>query len=337
MKVIDTKNYSIYLGDSALSELKVDSYSQVAILVDENTKKDCLPILIENNISLKNALVIAIPSGEKNKNIIQCQLIWEELSKANFDRNSLLINLGGGLVGDIGGFAASCYKRGIQFIQIPTSLLAMVDASIGGKLGFDFNNLKNQIGLFNNPATVLIYPEFLKTLDQRQIKSGYAEVLKHALIADKNYWDKLLKISIVDTDWEDIILRSIEIKKKIVEEDPEENNIRKILNFGHTIGHAIESYYLEEGQDILHGEAIALGMILESKMSEISESEKQLIENYITKNLNIPKTPSLTVLEKWIIQDKKNNDGKIQFSLLENLGSCSYNQTKQIKDINEYF
>ena len=218
MKIVQTKNYSIYIGDNALQKLEVNTYSNVAILVDENTRRDCLHMLLSAQPKLKNALIIQIESGEKNKNILQCQVIWKKLGKANFGRNSVLINLGGGVIGDIGGFAASCYKRGIDFIQLPTSLLAMVDASIGGKLGFNFNNLKNQIGLFNDPQSVIINPIFLKTLDQRQLKSGFAEIIKHALIADHKYWDFLLNFEFKKADWNNIILKSLEIKNEIVKE-----------------------------------------------------------------------------------------------------------------------
>ncbi|MDA9808639.1 iron-containing alcohol dehydrogenase, partial [Flavobacteriales bacterium] len=161
-------NYSIWLGENCLSKLDISGYSKVAILVDENTKPNCLPKLPQ----LENSIIIEVTSGEKNKSISSCNYIWEQLSEHNFDRNSLLINLGGGVIGDMGGFCASTYKRGIDFIQIPTTLLAMVDASVGGKLGVDFNGLKNQIGLFNNPESVLIFPEFLETLPENQLKSG---------------------------------------------------------------------------------------------------------------------------------------------------------------------
>ncbi len=337
MKVVQTKNYSIYLGDNVLQKLQLNTYSKAAILVDENTKRDCLHILLSAQPKLKSALIIQIESGEKNKNILQCQAIWEELGQANFDRKSVLINLGGGVIGDLGGFAASCYKRGIDFIQIPTSLLAMVDASIGGKLGFDFNNLKNQIGLFNDPQSVHINPGFLKTLDQRQLKSGFAEIVKHALIADQKYWNILLNLEFRDADWHNIILTSLEIKNEIVKTDPKEQNIRKTLNFGHTIGHAVESYYLNKNQEVSHGEAITLGMIIESKMSDLPKEKKQEIENYMKANFNVPKLPALSDLKQWIIQDKKNEDGKIQFSLLQDVGSCLFNQARTIEELNEYF
>ena len=240
-----------------------------------------------------DAILIEIPSGEEHKNLEKCQLIWNALSSHHFDRNSLLINLGGGVVGDMGGFAASTYKRGIDFIQIPTSLLAMVDASVGGKLGIDFAYLKNQIGVFNNPKAVLINPVFLNSLPNNQLLSGFAEVVKHALIEDKCYWKEITTTPLEKMNWESIILQSIVIKNNIVTQDPLEKGERKKLNFGHTFGHAIESFYLKLGKPILHGEAISLGMILESNLSKINNEEKHEISSFILQNFfNTKKTTS---------------------------------------------
>ena len=205
MKEIIASNYSIWIGENSLSKLNVGSYSKVAILVDENTKRDCLSKLPK----LENPIIIEIQSGEENKNLATCDFIWQELTKHNFDRNSLLINLGGGVIGDMGGFCASTYKRGIDFIHIPTTLLAMADASIGGKLGVDFNHLKNQIGLFTNPKSVIINPVFLQTLIENQFKSGFAEVVKHALIADENLWSIITTTDFEKLNWEKIITLSV--------------------------------------------------------------------------------------------------------------------------------
>ena len=258
MKEIKAIDYSIWIGENSLSKLDISTYSKVAILVDENTKRDCLYKLPK----IENPLIIEIKSGEEYKNISTCNFIWEQLTINNFDRNSLLINLGGGVIGDMGGFCAVTYKRGLEFIHIPTTLLAMVDASVGGKLGIDFKGFKNQIGLFHNPKAVLISTEFLDTLDESELKSGFAEVIKHALILDNPLWLKLKNTTFTDLDWEDIINHSVQIKNKIILEDPFEKGERKKLNFGHTFGHAIESYYLEKGTPISHGEAIFMGMIL---------------------------------------------------------------------------
>jgi len=319
VKEIKAIDYSIWIGKNSFSKLDISNYSQVAILVDENTKRDCLSKLPQ----IENALIIEIKSGEEYKNISTCSFIWEQLTINNFDRNSLLINLGGGVIGDMGGFCAATYKRGLEFIHIPTTLLAMVDASVGGKLGIDFKGFKNQIGLFNNPKAVLISSEFLETLAESELKSGFAEVVKHALISDNSLWLKLKNTPFTDLDWEDIIDTSVQIKNKIVLADPFEKGERKKLNFGHTFGHAIESYYLEKGTPISHGEAVFMGMILETKMSDLSETDKNEIKNYVLSNFALPYTPKKSSLHKFLINDKKNQDGKINFTLLNGIGNCS--------------
>jgi len=320
VKEIKAINYSIWIGKNSFSKLDISIYSQVAILVDENTKRDCLSKLPQ----IENALIIEIKSGEQYKNISTCSFIWEQLTINNFDRNSLLINLGGGVIGDMGGFCAATYKRGLEFIHIPTTLLAMVDASVGGKLGIDFKGFKNQIGLFNNPKAVLISSVFLETLAESELKSGFAEVVKHALISDNSLWLKLKNTPFTDLDWEDIIDTSIQIKNKIVLADPFEKGERKKLNFGHTFGHAIESYYLEKGTPISHGEAVFMGMILETKISDLSESDKNEIKNYVLSNFALPYTPKKSSLHKFLINDKKNQNGKINFTLLNGIGDCSF-------------
>ena len=319
MKEIIASNYLIWIGENSLSKLNVGSYSKIAILVDENTKRDCLSKLPK----LENPIIIEIQSGEEYKNLATCDFIWQELTKHNFDRNSLLINLGGGVIGDMGGFCASTYKRGIDFIHIPTTLLAMADASIGGKLGVDFNHLKNQIGLFANPKSVIIYPKFLHTLNKKELKSGFAEVVKHALIANENLWSIITTTDFEKLNWEKIITLSVELKNKIVFTDSKEKGERKKLNFGHTFGHAIESYYLEKGTPILHGEAIFMGMILETELSNLSNSKKNEIKNYILSNFGLPYTPSKMELLKFLKNDKKNKAEKINFSLLNGIGNCT--------------
>jgi 3-dehydroquinate synthase len=317
--IIQANNYPIVIGENSLTSFSFIDYSQIAILVDENTKRDCFSKLPK----LDNSIIIEIKSGEENKNINTCNFIWEQLTKYNFDRNSLLINLGGGVIGDMGGFCASTYKRGIDFIQIPTTLLAMVDASIGGKLGINFNVLKNQIGIFSYPKTVLINPLFLETLPDNQLKSGFAEVVKHALISDRNLWNRLRNTSFEEQNWEEIIETSIQIKNKIVLSDPLEKGERKKLNFGHTFGHAIESYYLEKGTSILHGEAVFMGILLEIEISSLSDLEKSEIKKYILSSFSLPHCPNKSDLIKYLKNDKKNSDGKISFSLLKKIGNCT--------------
>ena len=331
MKEVKANDYSIFIGKESLQAYDFNSYNQLAILVDENTKRDCLPIFLKaTNI---DAILIEVPSGEEHKNLEKCQLIWNALSSHNFDRNSLLINLGGGVVGDMGGFAASTYKRGIDFIQIPTSLLAMVDASVGGKLGVDFAYLKNQIGVFNNPKAVLINPVFLNSLPKNQLLSGFAEVVKHALIADKCYWKEIKTTPREKMNWESIILQSIVIKNNIVTQDPLDKGERKKLNFGHTFGHAIESFYLKLGNPILHGEAISLGIILESNLSKINKEEKNEIASFISNTFSIPKKPPLRALLEWMKSDKKNRKEKINFTLLNGIGSSIINQEFTLNEL----
>ena len=287
MKEIVSSNYSVWIGEDSLSKLDILSYSKVAILVDENTKRDCLHKLPK----IDSHIIIEVKSGEQNKTISTCNYIWEKLTENQFDKNSLLINLGGGVIGDMGGFCASTFKRGIHFIQIPTTLLSMVDASIGGKLAIDFKNFKNQIGLFNNPKTVLIYPEFLDTLPKKILKSGFSEVVKHALIADRDLWNNISSKRFEDLDWLKIITTSVSIKNNIVLSDPYEIDMRKKLNFGHTYGHAIESFYLKKGTPVLHGEAVFAGMILETQLSNLHPEEKLEIKNYILSNFSLPFFP----------------------------------------------
>ncbi len=319
MKEIISSNHSIWIGKESIYQLDLAAYSKIAILVDENTKKYCL----EKLSKIKYTIIIEIKSGEKNKNLKTCHSIWEQLINHNFDRNSLIINLGGGIIGDIGGFCASTYKRGIGFIHIPTTLLAMVDAAIGGKLGVNLNNLKNQIGVFQHPSSVIINTDFLNTLPKKEIISGFAEIVKHALIADKELWNKIKCIQIEELNLDEIIINSVELKNKIILTDPHEKGERKKLNFGHTFGHAIESYYLEKGTPILHGEAIYIGMILETEISKLTFLEKNEIKNYILSNFKLPYTPNKNELLKFLVNDKKNQSKKINFSLLKGIGHCT--------------
>lgn len=318
-------------------------YSSLFFLVDENTKQHCLPILETTNKEKISYQLIQIESGELNKNLATCKLIWDELITHNADRNSILINLGGGVIGDMGGFCASTYMRGIRFIQIPTTLLSQVDASVGGKLGIDHQSLKNIIGLFKNPEVVFADPVFFISLPTRQLKSGFAEVFKHALIKYKEHWQFLCEIKNIQTfdDWEALLLKSISIKKEVVEKDPLESSYRKILNFGHTIGHAIESLYLNTDSAYLHGEAIALGMICESylsfKKNGLSKISLEEINDILLKHYALQKIKEsdfqqlLSLMQK----DKKNSSGTLLLSLLSEIGNCSVNIQCQPEEIIE--
>lgn len=331
MEKIPVSDYDIFLGKSEISLpgiLTSADASTFFILTDENTHTFCLP-LIEPYLKDKNYHIYSIPSGEKYKNIATCQQVWSAMTDARLDRNSIMINLGGGVITDLGGFCASTYKRGIRFIQVPTTLLSQVDASIGGKLGIDFEGYKNHIGVFRFPEAVIVDPHFLHTLSDRELRSGYAEIIKHTLIADGDDWQFLSHIkNLRSQDWTKIIRRSLEVKRKIVIADPYEKNERKLLNFGHTIGHAIESQYLDTEQPLLHGEAIAAGMIYETKLSiaylGLPEVKATEIINYIKEIYGEPVPLEWSKLIPVMKQDKKNKNNKISFSLLADIGASKW-------------
>jgi 3-dehydroquinate synthase len=339
METLFGTNYGIYFeakGYETLASLLIPShYSKVFILVDENTSEMCLPHFLNNLATDIDVEIIEFEAGEIYKNIETCSQIWAALAELGGDRKSILLNLGGGVVSDLGGFVACTFKRGIDFITIPTTLLAMVDASIGGKNGVDLGNLKNQIGLIKEPKAVVIDPSFLETLPQNQMRSGLAEMLKHGLIFDKKYWDELKNLKELTTeDLTKLIYQSIQIKNTIVCEDFAEKGIRKALNFGHTLGHAIESYFLDttEKTTLLHGEAIAIGMILESYISRekglLSNEEYQEIK-YIISDIFEPiefSQKDIDEICKLLIFDKKNEFGKVQFALLDGIGKIKINQ-----------
>ncbi|MFN4764089.1 3-dehydroquinate synthase [Gillisia sp. Q332] len=312
------------------------NHSAVFILVDTNTHNHCLPAFLEKLETSKTIEVIEMDAGEEFKNIETCTGIWNALSELGADRKGLMINLGGGVVTDLGGFVAGTFKRGIEFINVPTSLLSMVDASVGGKTGVDLGSLKNQVGVITQPQMVLIDPEYLSSLPANEMRSGLAEILKHGLIADKQYWEKatdLQKLTLEDL--EELIAESIEIKTRIVEQDPTEQNIRKTLNFGHTLGHAIESYYLShpEKEKLLHGEAIAIGMIMalyiSTKISnfpepQLKEITKKILE--VFQKVKITKKDFEKIIEL-LKFDKKNTHGRINFVLLKEIGSPVIDRT----------
>ena len=338
MQSIEANGYSIYFnekGYEAIHHLLIENkYSSLFILVDEHTNDFCLPKFLPNLATEIAIKIIEIEAGEGIKNIATCIEIWSILSELGADRKSLIINLGGGVITDIGGFIASTYKRGIDFINIPTTLLGMVDASIGGKNGVDLGNLKNQIGVINVPKLLLIDTSFLETLSQKEMRSGLAEMLKHGLIYDKKYWEQFLNLSDIDfADFDDLIYRSIVIKNEIVKQDPTENGIRKALNFGHTLGHAIESHFLESATPLLHGEAIAIGMILESYIAKekglLSNEEFHQIKYTITdifEKHNFTKN-DVESIQNLLIHDKKNEYGKVQFALIKGIGNIIINQS----------
>ena len=326
MKEINTKTYKIAFGQSGYSILNSlienNNYSKVSVLVDDNTEKFCLDVF--KQIINKEISIIKISSGEEFKNLGTVTKIWNEMTTQNLDRKSLLINLGGGVITDMGGFAANTFKRGIDFINIPTTLLSMVDASVGSKTGINFNNLKNQIGTFADPKLVVIDEQYLETLSEREVKSGYAEIFKHSLIS-ASIFNLLLENHQLYYN-EEIINNSIQIKNKIVSNDKYEQNTRKNLNFGHTIGHALESYFLNKENKLTHGEAITIGMICESFMSnKIFNLDLELVKKIKNHLLRIfPKVylqhENYDEIINLMSFDKKNHLDKLKFVLLKDLG-----------------
>jgi len=351
MQSIKANGYSVIFKEEGYFELNKliseNNYSTLFIIVDSITNEVCLPKLLALIETESIIEIIEFEAGEINKNIDTCIQIWNVLAELGADRKSLIINLGGGLVSDLGGFVASTFKRGIDFINIPTTLLGMVDASIGGKNGIDLGNLKNQIGIINVPKLLLIDPSFLETLSQKEMRSGLAEMLKHGLIYDKKYWEQFLVLSNIDfADFDALIYRSIAIKNEIVKQDPTENGIRKALNFGHTLGHAIESHFLKSATPLLHGEAIAIGMILESYISKekglLSSDEFHQIKYTLTdifEKHNFTKN-DIELIQDLLIHDKKNEYGKVQFALINGIGKIIVNQFVEneliIKSFEEY-
>ncbi|MFX0557074.1 3-dehydroquinate synthase [Maribacter sp. CXY002] len=331
MDSIVSDSYSVHFNATAFnvlnSHLVKKAYSTIFILVDENTHELCLANFMSQISGDYHYEIIEIESGEINKTIETCVGVWEALSELGADRKSLLINLGGGVLTDLGGFVASTFKRGIDFINVPTTLLSMVDASVGGKTGVDLGPLKNQIGVINQPVMVLIVSDFLDTLEDRQMQSGFAEMLKHGLIKDEKYWNTLKRIDDL-TEIKSQILTSVQIKNEVVLQDPTEQNIRKILNYGHTLGHAIESYFLENEakETLLHGEAIGIGMILEGYLSykltglshdNLEEIKSTFLEHYPKVEFTDFDIEKILELLKY---DKKNAHGKINFVLLKTIG-----------------
>lgn len=325
-------NVNITFGTEALlrftKELKAKDYSSLFLLVDTHTQEFCLPGFMSQT-GLTQLEVLVMEAGEEHKTLQTCENLWNQLSERGADRNSALINLGGGVVTDLGGFVACTFKRGIDFYNLPTTLLAMVDASVGGKTGIDLGALKNQIGIIEEPKQVLIDAQWLQTLPQEELRSGFAEMLKHGLISSKDYWEQLKSLPKLEAaTLAEFIKPSVAIKKQVVLEDPRERHLRKILNFGHTLGHAIESYYLThpEKKRLLHGEAIAIGMVMEAYLGVSCCSFSNVAAEEIKKTfaqfyppVEIDAQDREGILEL-LHHDKKNKAGRVNFVLLKSIG-----------------
>ncbi len=334
---------SIYFGDikrNFKAWLDQQNYSSYFMLVDSSSSVYCLPEIKNIHPDIKWN-IIEIPRGEQYKTITTSSIIWEELFKNGADRHSLLVNLGGGVIGDMGGFAAGTYMRGIDFVQIPTTLLSMVDASVGGKVAVDFRLAKNIIGLFKDPVAVFIDKNWLNTLPNEQKRSGWAEMLKHTIIADEPAFRKMQSLSVYDIEWDEWIRHSVQIKYKIVKSDPLEKGLRKGLNFGHTIGHAVETYFLEQKMPKTHGECVAIGMIcsayISSKTVGLPEDQLtdivQLIKKWYDKII-IPEE-GLDQIISFMIRDKKNRGGQPNFTLITSIGNYIFDQYPSLALIKE--
>lgn len=332
MSSIKSTTYTIHIGENSLNALNKfltkNKYSSYFILCDEHTFEFCLPSLLFHSPILNEAEIIELESGEDKKTLDTCLQVWGALTDAGADKKSLIVNLGGGVISDLGGFVASTFKRGVDFINIPTTLLSMVDASVGGKTGVDFEGIKNHIGTIYEPKGVFVNPTFLETLSERQIKNGYAEIIKISLVGDADFWMELKKIKYVDEFCsEKIITKAIELKNAIIKKDLHEKNLRKSLNFGHTIGHALESALIKQKKDILHGEAIAAGMIMEAEIAQttkrITTKELKEISDYIHliyKKIKITKETK-SLLLNYILHDKKNEGNYHCFALPKGIGT----------------
>ncbi|WP_242916401.1 3-dehydroquinate synthase [Pontibacter liquoris] len=334
---------TIHIGNDALLRLQEllqnRAFSKVAVLLDENTLAHCYP---QVKPYLPAHDIIQVKSGEEHKTLQTCEQIWQRMTELHLDRWSVLVNVGGGVIGDMGGFCAAVFKRGLYFVQVPTTLLAQVDASVGGKTGIDFHGLKNHIGVYQEPQAVCIDPTLLQTLPPRQLKSGYAEMIKHWLIADAAMFEAQRYVGLFTEDWEALIRHSVSIKSRVVDVDPLEGGYRKVLNFGHTIGHAVESYLLAQpGRALLHGEAVAVGMLCEAWLSVkhqlLTQAELDQIETFLVSIYEkVPLTePDLQQIVQLVLQDKKNTRATINCTLLSGIGKAVYDQPITLQEVQQ--
>lgn len=322
---------------TAIRQLLADKkYSKVVVLTDENTHRHCYPLI---SPGIQAARLIEIASGEDQKNLDTCTRIWQELTDEMVDRHGCLVILGGGVLGDMGGFCAAAYKRGIDFVLIPTTLLAQCDASIGGKLGIDFNHFKNHIGVFCLPTLTLLHSGFLATLPERELRSGFAEIIKHTLISDKAMWELVSANPLEDQPWEMLVKHSVGFKAKVTAEDPKEKGLRKILNAGHTIGHALETHLLNSHVQVTHGEAVAAGLIMEARIAEqrglLSHEELGEIARYIVSiypRIAIDAKAEASICQL-MLQDKKNRDNRILCVLLNGIGHAQWDYEINVDEV----
>jgi 3-dehydroquinate synthase len=318
--------------------LESKKYSKVTVLLDENTARHCYPLLRDG---LPQHSLLTVSSGEESKNLATAEVIWKGMTDHLLDRHSVLIIIGGGVLGDMGGFCAATYKRGIDFVLVPTTLLSQVDASIGGKLGIDFHNFKNHIGVFQVPALTLLFSGFLQTLPETELRSGFAEIVKHTLISDKPMWNEIRSKKLHAHDWDRLIRHSVEFKSRVTNEDPRERSLRKILNAGHTIGHAIETYLLTEKRKVMHGEAVAAGLVAESYLARekglLSPGDFQDITDGVLKVFGkVQFSPEDEgPISRLTVQDKKNKGNRILCVLLEGIGKARFDCEISVEEVKQ--
>jgi len=353
-RITTTDRTPIFFGNDTFSSIDRLVYnmrpSDIFILVDPNTREHCLPHLIEKTRCLENARVIETGEGESSKTLANAEKLWNELMASGANRSSLMINLGGGVVSDLGGFVAAGYQRGISYINIPTSLVGQADASIGGKTAVNLGNIKNQVGFFYPARAVFIMPLFLKTLPEKHLRSGLAEIIKTALISDANLWRKilrnpvrrLLQKPVESRFWFDLIAGTVKYKNKVVVQDYRECKLRKVLNFGHTVGHALEAFsHIRPGNLLLHGEAVAAGMICASYLSHLKAGlaveELDAIKTYLAKGFPVipVEISSIPAVMQLMMHDKKEHKGELQFTLISKPGHPLMNVSCENREILE--
>ncbi len=331
------------LEDALRGVLKTGDYDKVFLLADEVTSMACVP-LVRQLACVEGAKELVISAGDDHKDLSSAQHVWEELQRGGATRHSLVVNVGGGMVSDLGGWCASCFKRGVDFVNLPTTLLAMVDASVGGKTGVNLGGVKNEVGVFNEARLTVVDTRFLSTLDKTNMLAGFAEMVKHSLLCNEETLAELLRTDIDHTgvdEWGRMIEKSVEVKRQIVEEDPREKGRRKALNFGHTIGHAIESFSIQQGRPLLHGHAVAHGMVGELYLSVMKVGFPVMRMRQVVSFLrNTYGPPPITcndypTLLEAMTHDKKNTQGRVNFTLLRDVGDVMLDQTAQEEEIKE--
>lgn len=314
-------NSPIFLGPLAESLtywLEKQYYTQIFVLTDENTHRHCLPYFLKETGLSGKIILTEIPSGESEKTLATCEKIWQSMLAAKLDRKALVVNLGGGVISDMGGFCAATWKRGVDFIQVPTTLLSMTDAAIGGKTGIDFHGTKNTIGVFQQPVAVFVDPVFLQTLPERELRSGYAEVIKHALIGDSELARQLSEeVTLIHLLTSLAILqKSIAVKVLVVQQDPIEKGLRMLLNFGHSIGHALETWFLETEEPLTHGEAVYIGMVCESFLAGNESLQKAVLklgqQVFSHRKMGSGIYPAIWEM---MLHDKKNSSGTVRMAV----------------------